>query len=270
MSNEPLSLKSIAQWQDWMQNALLNPQGTQQSTVESTFMPGANLSPAESLAIYQRGYILRLTKCLADQFPALCHALGEQLFTKFAKRYLHTYPSQSYTLYDLGTRFAAFLEEDRPDKNNKQKETWIDFMVDLARYENLHFSLFDAPGHEGKPWPAADTPDESLKLQPCFALNQSRFPVGWYYHACKEKPDCPFPPQQTSWVALVRTNFFVTTFPINQVHFLFLQQVQKHNDIAKGLQHISKLTNTALPQVTQSWQNEVKSRWIDAGFFVAK
>ena len=37
-------------------------------------------SPIERLAIYRRGYFNRLAECLADDFPALMSALGDQDF----------------------------------------------------------------------------------------------------------------------------------------------------------------------------------------------
>ena len=109
--------QSIASWQNWMQQALIHPRNTPKGDIENQFTAGANLSASECLAIYQRGYILRLTKCLAEQFPALCQALGAPLFEQFAKRYLQQCPSDSYTLYELGRRFADFLAQDRPDKD---------------------------------------------------------------------------------------------------------------------------------------------------------
>ena len=99
-------------------------------------------------------------------------------------------------------------------------------MIDLANYERLHFSLFDVPGHEGRPWPTPETPDQQLMLQPVFELAQYQFPVGWYYHQVKDNPNTPYPPRQDSFVALLRTNYQVTTFPISQAHYLFLAHIK--------------------------------------------
>ena len=254
-----------------MQVALIRPDSVKRNEVEERFTAGANLQAADCLAIYQRGYILRLTKCLAEQFPALCHALGENLFDQFARRYLRVYPSDSYTLYELGRRFPGFLEEDRPDRElpPDEREGWVDFMVDLARYERLHFKLFDAPGHEGNSWPDRTVPDHDLALQPCFELDAHRYPVAWYYHAIKDNPDVDYPPNQISHVALLRKDYQVTTYPISAVHYQFLQQLQACCDIAGALAHVSEVTATPLEEVTRSWQSNVRDGWIDAGFFVA-
>lgn len=257
-------------WQQWMLDCVINPQQLDGDKVNEKLTSSGQLSVSQSLAIYQRGYILRLTKCLAEQFPALCAALGEELFNRFARRYLNLCPSKSYTLYELGSQFPEFLQQDRPDKDlpPQKQENWIDFMVDLARYERLHFSLFDAPGHEGNAWPAIDTPDEQLTVQPCFALAEYQFPVAWYYHAVKENPQVNLPPKQPSYIALARTNYQVTTYPINQFHFEFLNHLKQHGNVAGALLHLCKLTKIPMDKVGKSWHQEVKGRWINAGFFV--
>ena len=52
---------------------------------------------------------------MREQFPALCHALGAALFDDFVADYIRDHPPESHTLYDLGRRFPAFLEDNRPD-----------------------------------------------------------------------------------------------------------------------------------------------------------
>lgn len=265
-----MNLSESDNWQQWMLNALIHPENTEGSSIDSKIQSSAQLSARQCLHIYQKGYILRLTKCLAEQFPALNNALGEALFEQFARLFLQSYPSTSYTLYDLGKRFADFLESERPDKDSEEKESWIDFMIELARYEQLHFSLFDAPGHEGNPWPTPHCSDQQLITQPCMALAQYRFPVAWYYHSCKSNPDVAPPGAETSRVVLVRKDFFVTTYPLTEVHFLFLRHVQQHGSINTAISYISNLTKQPENLVRQSWQTEVKRRWIEAGFFIEK
>lgn len=260
----------VASWQQWMQSAVMQPATASELDINNRLLPGANLSAAECLGIYQRSYILRLARCLAEQFPALCHALGNDLFDQFARRYLQRYPSNSYTLYDLGARFPDFLEEDRPDRDADEQESWIDFMIDLARYEWTHFSLFDAPGHEGKPWPTEDTPDERLVLQSGLALGYYRFPVGWYYHAIKNNPHVGFPPARDSWAVLVRKDYRVTTYPITQLHFQFLRALQASGQVARALRCISDQNARPMGQVTESWTEQIRGRWIAAGFFTER
>ena len=164
----------------WMQNALMFPQNVSDQEIEQNVESTSRLSAEQHLAIYQRSYYSRLLKCLREQFPALCYALGKKLFTDFAYEYLQKYPSQSYTLYDLSQKFPAYLEETRPDRDQDEEnqESWINFMVDLAYFERQIMEMFDAPGNEGKPFADENTPDKLLRLQPCFATGD--LPIsGW-------------------------------------------------------------------------------------------
>ncbi len=163
--------------------------------------------------------------CLAEQFPASRHVLGSVLFDQFARVYLAQAPSDSYTLYELGRRFPAFLQETRPDSEQpeERQETWVNFMIDLANYERTLFVLFDAPGHEGKRWPTSETLDEALVLQPCFDLGAYRFPVANYYHSVADQSEPQLPPLAASHVAITRHDYIMSSLPITQLHYEFLR-----------------------------------------------
>src|SRR6476646_9684200 len=157
MSTGPQSLASV---QRWMHEALVFPRRVAHEAIDGQLASFPGLSGAAGLAIYQRGYFLRIASCMREQFPALCHALGEPLFNDFVVEYIRERPPESHTLYDLGRRLPAFLDESRPDRDQppEEREVWIDFMVDLARFERQMFVMFDAPGHEGKPFAESATP----------------------------------------------------------------------------------------------------------------
>ncbi|MBE0620229.1 MAG: putative DNA-binding domain-containing protein [Burkholderiales bacterium] len=256
--------------QRWMLDALLAPRRTEGIDARLTASP--MLDARARLAIYQRSYILRLVKCLAEQFPALRHALGAPLFDDFAREYLAACPSDAYTLYELGRRFPGWLEESRPDRElpPDEREDWIDFMVDLARYERELFRLFDAPGHEGGVWPTVDVPDARLVLQPCFALAQYRYPVAWYYHEVRHERSPAFPPAHPSYVAIARRDYLTATFPLNPVHFQFLCALHKLGSVDEALQAVALEVERPLAEVRRSWDDAVRGPWIQAGFFVER
>jgi hypothetical protein len=196
-----------------MHEALVFPRRVSRAAIEGRLASLAGLSGAEGLAIYQRGYFLRIASCMREQFPALCHALGEPLFNDFVSEYIRERPPESHTLYDLGRRFPLFLEQSRPDRDQptQTREVWIDFMVDLARFERQMFVMFDAPGHEGKSFAGPATADDRLRLQPAFDLGAYRFPVAAYYHAVRQKQRVELPPAEAGFVALVRTDYVTRT-----------------------------------------------------------
>jgi Putative DNA-binding domain len=258
--------------QHWMLDALTAPQPAARDRIAEYVLPGARIDAADCLAIYRRSYILRLRRCLAEQFPATRHALGEPLFDAFADDYLRDCPSDSTTLYELGRRYTVWLQSNRPDRDlpEEEREDWIDFLVDLATYERELFRLFDAPGHEGGCWPDASAADADLRLQPCLTLAEYRFPVAWYYHEVRAGRSPAFPPPEVSCVVMLRRDYHTTTYPVSALHYRFLGLLHEYASVDAALQDIAAWTQRDLSVVRQSWQGEVRQAWIDAGFFVAR
>ena len=259
--------------QRWMQTALVFPRLVARDETERLLAASGRLSGADGLAIYQRGYFLRIASCMREQFPALCHALGAPLFNDFVADYIRERPPESHTLYDLGRRFPAFLEENRPDREAApaERESWIDFLVDLANFERQVFMMFDAPGHEGKAFADHATPDCRLRLQPCFALGAYRFPVADYYHAVRMDRPTPLPARCESFVALVRTDYMTRTIPLSGWDHLFLKAMAEGGGVGDGLDAVARSTAMTREDVRRFWQAQpgTRQRWIDLGFFIA-
>ena len=266
--------ETLASVQRWMHEALVFPRRASREAIEGRLASFPGLSGAAGLAIYQRGYFLRIASCMREQFPALCHALGEALFNDFVAEYIRERLPESHTLYDLGRRFPKFLDESRPDHDQppEAREVWIDFMVDLARFERQMFVMFDAPGHEGKPFADADTADARLRLQPAFALGAYRFPVAAYYHAVRQKQPAELPPAEASYAALVRTGYVTRTIPLNELDHLFLAAMAKGGGVDDGIDAVARHLNAPADEIRRSWASERGSRrrWIDLGFFIAR
>ncbi|HEX9962715.1 MAG TPA: DNA-binding domain-containing protein, partial [Pyrinomonadaceae bacterium] len=98
---------TLSQIQNWMQSALVEPGSPTQP--EDFINESSRLSAARHLNIYRQSYIARLRECMKNQFSALAFALGVELFQMFADQYLDAYPSDSYTLNNLGKKFPDFL-----------------------------------------------------------------------------------------------------------------------------------------------------------------
>lgn len=259
--------------QRWLHDALVFPRDVDRAAVGGMLVQTGRLAAADGLAIYQRGYFLRIVRCMRDQFPALCNALDKALFDDFVADYVRDRPPESHTLYDLGRRFPDWLEENRPDRDSapEAREGWIDFVVDLARFERLVFATFDAPGNEGRPFAGPDTPDERLRLQPCFALGAYRFPVAAYYHQVRLGEPAPLPAAADSFVALVRTDYVTRTIGLSLPQYLFLQAMSEGRGVEGGLRAAAAHLSTAPEEVRRTWRaGGERQRWIEAGFFVAQ
>lgn len=258
--------------QRWLLDTLIAPDDVSADTVASTLLPGPELSASACLAIYQRSYISRLRKCLEEQFPASYHALGMRLFADFADEYLRSCPSDSYTLYELGRRFPKWLEDNRPDRDEppEKRESWIDFMIDLSRYERELYRLFDAQGHEGRPWPDASADDDTLILQPCLALAEYRYPVAWYYHEVRAGRSPQFPVAAPSYAVILRRDFLTHTYPVTRFHYRFLSLVKRMQHVPSSLEAMAAEQRRPVEDVWRSWRQEVRRPWLEAGFFVER
>ena len=93
----------LSSLQDWMQTVITDADGViaaaasesarrhfdvDPAQIESIVTPSTSLSGAERLAIYSRSYHARLLECLRAQFPAVRHALGDELFEYFTPKSL--------------------------------------------------------------------------------------------------------------------------------------------------------------------------------------
>jgi len=256
--------EALSDLQRWMHTALLRPEAADPDVTAARLTPHPRLSAAGALAIYQQSYRLRIASCMREQFPALCHALGQALFDDFVAEYVRDCPPESYTLYDLGRRFAGFLDAQRPDRDSDTREAWIDFVIDLARFERDVFVTFDGPGPEDLPLATEQTPQEQLRLNPSLRLGCHQFPVAQYYLAVRAKAS-PTPPQPAqSHTAIVRKDYGTRIVPLLAHHAQFLTAMQSTGTITLAM---AALGRDAVPP----WMHtpDVKSDWLRAGLFVA-
>lgn len=258
--------------QNWMKHNLMFPRDTSTAEVDGLLLASKRLSAEQRLGVYQRSYYLRILKCMREQFPALCYALGDELFNDFARDYLQCYPSESYTLYALGTRFPDYLQQTRPDKDLAEQEQWIDFMLDLATYELDLFLMFDAPGHEDKAYATITTADDDLQLQSCFKLGCYDFPVAGYYHDVKDDRAPEFPAAKKSMIAMVRNNYRTHTFALKHTHYILLKAMSEGHSVSQALATVADKTGIPLTSIIQSWHHPqgIRQRWIIEGYFGVK
>jgi hypothetical protein len=271
---------SLAAIQRWMQGVLIHPLGEedaqpwahlpaawQQDPVSGLIDGSAQMSARHHLAIYQSSYLLRLRDCMAKQFTALEFALGPELFQHFADLYLQTHPSRSHTLGDLGRRFSQFLSATRPDADADEKETWPDFLIELAAFEYSVNQLFDAqaePDDRNVQEADADTPDLQLRLRPVFQLFRHAFPIGSYYRAfiAGLAPELPLP--QPSFTVVLRRNYRLGVVDVSEAQHYFLQYFLECGNSETAIQLLSQRHGLAANAVADAWQ-AWRREWIAMG-----
>ena len=248
--------------QKWMQAALVNPEmAYKQGMTDHYIAPAPQLSPSQSLAIYQRSYYRRLLECMQSQFKALYHTLGKELFEDFAMIYLRQYPSENPSLIDLGRRFPDFLEETRPDKD--MREDWIDFMIAMARFEVDLYRIFDQEGSEEERMASTNTRDENLKVQAALDLQIYPFQVHKYYHDLQEGQNAKLTPRELTYIVFVRKNYQVRFVSVSEEQYDFIHALLK-------LKYVNEVINTSA-----NWNTGIRKQWsiwrkawINFGFFI--
>jgi hypothetical protein len=160
--------------------------GSAMADLASEFIkPNDRLSSFERLEIYNRQYWFRVLDCLYDDYPGLRAVVGERKFMKLARAYIERYPSNSYTLRDLGNRLGQFLG-DEPIWSAPHQE----LAVDMVRFEWAQVVAFDGPAKEPiTPDDILDTPSNKLKLglQPYLTLLELDFEVDDFLIAVRKR-----------------------------------------------------------------------------------
>ncbi len=289
MASSPNSLRQL---QAWMQSVLMHPGGVvlgmntsaarqhllvASGEVESVIAPSKMLSSIERLEIYARAYYARLLECLRAEFPVLTKAMGEDLFDQFAVDYLQRYPSHSYTLCELGSRFAAFLGETRPPTERPGEPDWCDLLIDLARLEWTFSEVFEGPGVENVP------PLDPIELEaipqdrwteirliptPCLRLAEYRFPVGQYYRALRADDQATPPPAATTFLAITRRDFVCRHYELARDEFALLNSLVRGETLEHAIASLG--ANGASPD-TERLAEQIHvwfRRWAREGFFL--
>ncbi|MBS1914002.1 MAG: putative DNA-binding domain-containing protein [Bacteroidetes bacterium] len=223
----------LGRLQRWMQEAVTDRSGiaggyaagNRPGEVERIVLPSASLTSGERLAIYTRSYHARLLQCFATIFPSLLHALGQDLFEAFALDYLHHHPPHSYTLDHLADAFPDHLAATRPEAGLPpgRRETWPDFIIDLARLELALLHVFNGDGVEDAapplPCDIASVPQHLVgrllpALAPSSRVLRFGYPVHEYLRACRRGEMPGHPAARECCVVISRRNYRVL---INEV-----------------------------------------------------
>lgn len=97
-------------------------------------------TPETQLSIYSYAYRARLSEVLANDFPAILVAIGEDYFNLLTSEYIKSHPSKYFSLRDFGTAFPNYIAD------IIQQETWkkMPWLYELALFEWSLGHAFDA------------------------------------------------------------------------------------------------------------------------------
>ena len=248
--------RSLRDVQHWMQSVIVAPDGVHSEThsrdddtaieefavmtIDIMILPSRKLTSQQRMEVYANAYYARLLECLRDEFPALVSLLGQETFDVFASEYLQSYPSQSYTLADLGNHFGRFLENNRDHAIDgeclEQSHAWVDLLVDLAELERTYSEVFSGPGIETSEAFNAEAisaiPAEQVGMirlvpAPCVKLLVLKTRAHEYAIAVRKgvKPLPTVPESAATFIVITRINYVVRTIRVEPDEFHLLQKL---------------------------------------------
>ncbi|MEI8381087.1 MAG: DNA-binding domain-containing protein [Planctomycetota bacterium] len=276
--------------QRWMQAVIVHPDGVaagiESAAAQSEVKVSADQvdevidrsnsqSSIERLEVYAKAYRARLLEVLVGEYPALVHAIGEEVFVELANGYLEAHPPGSYTLAALGQYFPGYLAKSRPARDDEQPD-WADFLIDLAHLERIYSEVFDGPGIEQITAISADD-IQGLSVEawlhsklipaPCLRLATFDFPVHEYATdvRCERQPA---PPQaQMMHLAITRRDFIVRRVGLSEPEFKVLSALIARQTISEALESLLQTTGQPAAEITDDVRRWFHN-WTVARYFV--
>lgn len=282
--------QSLDAVQRWIQAVIVHPygvaagiesQGAQceievtASNVDKVICRSLSQSSIERLEVYSNAYSARLLEVLIGEYPALVHAVTEEVFVGLALAYLQRHPPSSYTLADLGRSFPGDLAATRPPRETGDGPDWADFLIDLARLERIYSEVFDGPGTEGQhglqpedlqglsidAWLAV-----KLVPSPSLRIETFQFPVHDYASAVRhgQAPE-PSAPNRTR-LAITRRDYIVRRTRLDEDEFTVLRSLVDGQSVGNALAAAMSAHAESADSLADNVQRWFRN-WSAAGYF---
>lgn len=230
----------------------------------SVLLPSRTLTAAQRIAIYREMYPLRMREALASDYPGIEHFLADR-FWDFVVNYTRSHPSRAYTLNRLGDHVPAFLSRRSTLKHRE-------FLKDLAILELAITQAFDSPesGVLQAQSLEAIPPDRlgryRLVTVPSLRLVRLSWNAADYLDTVRDEDHRhPKPRRAPTLLAVVRRNYSVYRFPVDEGAFAVLRDLKEGMEIEKVVQRAlgRRGNRRARPDDFAAWFR----RWTSEGLF---
>jgi hypothetical protein len=231
--------------------------------------PGPRLSALERLDIYRRGYHSRLVECLADDYPALKHALGPETFEDLCRVYIERHPSQSPSLNLFGRRMADLCRNEARESRVPQG-----FCSDLATLEWAIVEVIHAPSSdpltvEGlQHIPAGLWGDARLIANTALRLLRFAYPVNAYFQSFRDGAYPPIPSAEESATVVYRSGPTIWRMDLTGPMFDVLSALLAGNPLGEALGRAEASLVHLGEQETVARVTFWFREWVSSGLFV--
>jgi hypothetical protein len=130
-------MTQLAKLQHTFQDCVLHPKNPLTTTWVSA---SGRATPEDQLSTYTHAYRARLKEVLANDYPAMLMAIGDDHFNQVTDYYIQAYPSHYFSLRDFGRHLPDFANELIQHKNYRDMQ-WL---YELALFEWTLGQAFDA------------------------------------------------------------------------------------------------------------------------------
>jgi hypothetical protein len=263
---------SLRAQQLWFARAVTTPESeagpVSDEEAERVLTPGPRMSARERLEIYRRGYHARLIECLADDYPALAHALGEEAFDALCRAYIAAYPSELPNLNFFGRRMAELCRS-RPPGDFPFPE----FAADLARLEWAMVEVIHAASsapltlEDLRDVPPEAWAEACLLPNTAFRLLRFDYPVNSYFQAFRDGRDPAVPVAHASATVVWRTGPSVWRMDLTPAMLDVLSALAGGDSLgaalARAQPHLADLDEQEASRRVMAWFRE----WVQSGLF---
>jgi hypothetical protein len=226
---------------------------------------GVRLSPAQQLEIYREQFWLRHIDAMKEDFATIHNLLGEDGFRTACESYLATYPPQSFTLRDLGDRFADFVRKHDPWAKD-------DLLYDCACLEWAFVEAFDAPDAPPlDPLSIAEAPEDAwgsarIVLHPSVQLIALCHPVHLFRAELRDAKNPQRPPPAATRVVVYRGTDKLMYIAIEPLAFDLLQLLAAGTQLAPACERVAFEAHVADTSELESKIGEWFQAWAAYGW----
>jgi hypothetical protein len=196
-------------------------------------------------------------------------------FDGFAFGYLQEYPSQSYTLANLGRHFPRFLAETRSadPAGEESGPTWPDLLIDLATVERTYSEVFDGLGTEGGRILQAEDlagirpeqwPEAKLIAVPCLRMLSLRYPVHDYVSAVRHQTEAVIPEPSPTCLVVTRRDYVVRRSTVSLTEYQLLEALVAGESVGRAIERAAEAAESeTLAENLHGWFRA----WAAAAYF---
>jgi hypothetical protein len=234
----------------WFARAVMT--GAALDEADRRLTAGPRLGPRERLDVYRRGYESRLVECLADDYPVLEVARGDEAFEALCRAYVARFPSVAPNLNAYGRHMP---------------EMCAGFEADLARLEWAIVEVIHEPSRAPMTMeslgavPEETWPGAHLVASQALRLLTLEYPANDYFQAVRDGHAPAIPGPAASATVVYRSGLTVWRMGLTPPMHRVLAALVAGQPLEASL----SLAEGEPPEQVTAWFRE----WISSGLFVA-